>query len=513
MTRSITKTVLLGMFLNYLPCFTLSTRAESQEKRADIPDETSLKDAEKTIKGLFKDDYAKRAPADRVALAKNLLKQGIDTKDSPAARYVLFREAQEIAAKAGDIETAFKAIEEMARTYATNSISLKNGALAAASGAPRTPEEQQVLVLAYLGLAEEAAQERQFDVAAKAAQSALAGARKIKDVPLLARAEAQSKAMSAISEKYDKVKKDMEVLAATPDNPEANQFVGEFECFFLSAWDTGLAKLAKGADPVLKALAAKDLSKPTEGADQASVGDGWWDRAGKETGQSKAALRQRAAHWYEQAIQKLSGLSKVKIEKRLAELKSAESSFAGLTKKPQIIDVLRDLDTKKGLVQGVWKLERGVLFGEGTGDPPRALLQTEIVLPEEYDVTVVLERSGPISNFNLSLVGGGRPFTLFFDAFGGTLTGPCFVDVADPRSGGAVTRDRLLENGKPKSVLVKVRKNSLTIQADGKDFFTWKADWSRVGVFDPQPRDPKVLGVGLSSTTYKVHRLILSPVK
>src|SRR5262245_40431958 len=77
-----------------------------QDKKSDIPDDAALKEAEKTIKSLFKEDYAKRSPADRIALAKNLLKQGVETKDSPAARYVLFRESQEIAAKAGDIETA-----------------------------------------------------------------------------------------------------------------------------------------------------------------------------------------------------------------------------------------------------------------------------------------------------------------------------------------------------------------------------------------------------------------------
>jgi len=329
MRRSCLATILIGLTLGPIRSHAWIA-AEAQEKKLDIPDDASVKEAEKSIKSLFKDDYAKRAPADRQALAKNLLKQGVDTKDNPAARYVLFREAQDIAAKVGDIETAFKAIDEMSRTYVTNPITLKNGVLSLASGIPRTAEEQKVLVQAYIALAEEAAQARQFDVATKAAQSGLAAAKKIKDVPLLTKAEAQSKGMSSISDKYDKVKKAMEVLAAAPDNPEANQSVGEFECFMLGDWDAGLAKLAKATDPTLKSLAAKDLSKPAEGADQGLVGDGWWDRAEKESGQSKVNLRQRAAYWYGQAIQNLSGISKVKIEKRLAELKSDEGKIGTL---------------------------------------------------------------------------------------------------------------------------------------------------------------------------------------
>ncbi len=300
----------------------LSVLCAPQDKKLEIPDDASQKDAEKTIRGLFKDDYAKRAPGDRQALAKTLLKQGVETTDDSAARFVLFRESQDLASKAGDIDTAFKAIDEMSRIFAVNPVALKNAALTAASGTARTAEESRPIAQAYLSLADEAALARQFDVAARAAQGALAAAKKSKDMPLVTKAEAQSRAMASAQEKFDKVRKATETLAATPDHPEANQAVGEFECFVLGDWDSGLGKLAKGADPALKSLASKDLSKPTESSAQASVGDGWWDRAEKESGPTRAILRQRAAFWYEQAIPKLTGLSKVKLEKRLEEARS-----------------------------------------------------------------------------------------------------------------------------------------------------------------------------------------------
>ena len=292
----------------------------AQDKKQDPPDDAALREAEKTVRNVFKDDYAKRGPADRQALARLLLQQAIDTKDDAAARFVLFRESQDIAARLGDIETSFRAIEEMSRAFSVNPIALKNTALTLAGGVPRTPEEHKTYAQAYLSLADDAAKARQFDVAAKAAQGATAAAKKAKDVALLSKAEAQVKSAGVIQEKAEKAKKAVESLAATPDLPDANQVVGEFECFVLGDWDAGLPKLAKGTDPALKTLAAKDLSRPTDGPAQAGLGDDWWDRAERESGVLKSNLRDRAGFWYEKAGGQLSGMSRLKVDKRLAEL-------------------------------------------------------------------------------------------------------------------------------------------------------------------------------------------------
>lgn len=321
----------------------------SQEARLPVPEEGVQKEAEKTIRTVFKDEYAKKAVADRIAFAKTLHKQAVDTKDDPAARFVLFRESQDIAARAGDIDTAFKAIEEMSKIFETSSVALKNAALAQAGAVARTVDEQRALALAYLGLSEEALLARQFDVAAKASQGAVAAAKKSKDLPLVMKAETQSKGTGAIQEKFEKVKKASENLQASPDSPDANQAVGEFECFILGDWDAGLPKLAKGTDPALKTLAARDLAKPTEVAEQAALGDGWWDRGEKESGHAKATLRKRAAHWYRQAGPKLTGLSKVRVEKRLEDAGHKPDPRAAPPGAPGSIDITA-LKAKKASV-------------------------------------------------------------------------------------------------------------------------------------------------------------------
>src|SRR5437879_3417936 len=72
--------------------------------RAPVPDSGALIRAEKLIKDIFKDDYtaAKKRPDAALDLAAKMLKQAQETKDDPAAKYVLLRESRELAAGAGD---------------------------------------------------------------------------------------------------------------------------------------------------------------------------------------------------------------------------------------------------------------------------------------------------------------------------------------------------------------------------------------------------------------------------
>jgi hypothetical protein len=75
----------------------------------------------------------------------------------------------------------------------------------------------------------------------------------------------------------------------------------------------------------MKAAALKDLEKPSDGIARSRVGDAWWELAAGVSGLSRDQLRRRAAFWYEQALSELTGLLRVKVEKRLQEV-SAESS-------------------------------------------------------------------------------------------------------------------------------------------------------------------------------------------
>jgi hypothetical protein len=90
---------------------------QEPSRREAAPPPAAVKEAEKTVRDLFKDDYAKKSAADRLALARTLLESAEKTADPPAVRWVLFVEAREVALLAGDADLAFGAVDAQARVF------------------------------------------------------------------------------------------------------------------------------------------------------------------------------------------------------------------------------------------------------------------------------------------------------------------------------------------------------------------------------------------------------------
>jgi hypothetical protein len=191
------------------------------------------------------------------------------------------------------------------------------------------------------------------------------------------------------------------------------------------------------------------------------------------------------------------------------------ASFSLDKKKSAVVDVLKNLNVNKAAIQGQWKIEKGALAGSPGADGGRAMLQTEEVLPEEYDIALQLERAEGANNFWLGLIGPGeKSFVLQLDAYGATVSGPQVVDGQDLKTSSVATKEKLLTNGKARSIVVMVRKAALIVQADGKDFLTWRADWSRVTPHpELEPRDRRSLWMGLSASSYRIYRLTVTTTK
>ena len=72
----------------------------------------------------------------------------------------------------------------------------------------------------------------------------------------------------------------------------------------------------------MKSLAEKDLAGASDHTDQLKLGDAWWDAAQKNDETTKEMIQGRAAYWYRQALPRLTGLLKDRVEKRLPASKS-----------------------------------------------------------------------------------------------------------------------------------------------------------------------------------------------
>src|SRR5436309_14774970 len=76
--------------------------AAGEEKKAPVPPKADLDKAEQLVKDIFQELIDKAAsPESRSKLAGELLQQGDESGNLPAHRYVLYRAATDLAAKAG----------------------------------------------------------------------------------------------------------------------------------------------------------------------------------------------------------------------------------------------------------------------------------------------------------------------------------------------------------------------------------------------------------------------------
>jgi hypothetical protein len=310
-----------GPFLTGLVALLLAGSPLCQDgapEKLPVPEPAAQKEQEALIRKIFKDEYAKKELTDKQSLAKKLLQQAAETKDSPPSRFVLLREARDLAADGGDAETSIAAIDQMAADFKVAPFPMKSTALTAATKAVRNPEDQKRLATAFLKLTEDALAADEIEVATQAATRAVPVAKAAKDAVLAAKADAKSKELSELKGRAEGLRKAKETLATNPEDPAANAAMGEFLCLVKGDWVAGLPHLSKGPEGKLRDLARLDVSEPTVASEQVSLADAWWDLAEKDKGRSQDSLRRRAVFWYERALPNLSGIQQIKVNQRVS---------------------------------------------------------------------------------------------------------------------------------------------------------------------------------------------------
>lgn len=314
-------------------CISLGAVAAADDgpaSRPAVPDAAAVQKAAKTVDALFGDDLARaRAPADKSAVVKKMLAAADATKDDPAGRYALLTKAIDAAGQAGDVEAALSAVDQVREAWDVDGLKMTSDVILRAGRAARSPADAAALAGHAGEAAGDAAAADRFELAKPLADVAAAAAQRSGDKALMKQEAARAAEIADQRVAYDRAKPFLAELAANPASPVANATVGRYECFMKGNWEAGLAKLAKGNDPALKALAEQEAAAPTaEAVAQLALADGWWALAEKETGPARARARRHAADWYEKAAAGLTGLAKTKAERRAAEV-AAERKGAG----------------------------------------------------------------------------------------------------------------------------------------------------------------------------------------
>lgn len=474
-------------------------------KRAPIPDAASQKEAEKLLKDLFKEQYAKKTPADKQILARALLDQSRKSQGDPVSIWVTCREARDVASQVCDVRTVVAAIEEAARVFDIDPLPMKSSDLAIAGKAAKTPEDCQSMAMALDKLIDDLLAADQYEPAEKAAASAQQFARRANDARLAARAAARVKDVTEAKTRYQAMKGVLQTLAKTPDDPAANLEMGQFLCYVKGNWDLGLRFMAKSSDAALKSLAEKDLALPLNPADQTAVADGWYDLAEKEkVPYRKNQLLGHARVLYEGSVNDAVGLVRARIEKRLDQIQAAIGASTG-ERGP--INLLKLIDLKKDAMGGEWKLD-GTAVVSDISDCPR--LEIPYQPPEEYDFRIVItRRSGEMLDAFQILSYGGKNFMWCSAGRTGNFGfGMCKGKWApDPTNPSYVKGPTTGDAGVTQTSLVEVRKDGVKAYLDGKLISQWKtyADLSMNSGW--ALHDEKRLGIGTWKTAIAFQKI------
>lgn len=356
------------VFLGGLWAALLCTTALAQEPTSKLPEPDA--DAQAKAMALSKEVYGEefaqaKTPAQKKALAEKLLQKAEATRSDPPAHCVLLKLARDIAARAGEVELAFRAIHEMEETYSIDGYPLRVDAMQKAVKAVRSPKQHQALVDAALKLMEDALARDDFEGAALLGEAGLASCRQLKDVPLLKKVNARVKEVAEVAAAHEEVKAAMSALDKEPTDPAANLSVGKYFCFAKGDWEKGIPMLALGGDENLKALAVRELGEPAEADEQSALGDAWWERAEAATGIAQKHLRTHAAHWYRLAAPRLTGLQKDKVQQRLAlqtepevKPKTAGPAKSKRRRQPELYVFTDEPTVKKNWqIVGTWRIE------------------------------------------------------------------------------------------------------------------------------------------------------------
>ncbi len=292
------------------------------EPKIPLPPQAARNEAEKTIRELYGNDIQVAKTSDQKhELAAKLLEQARQSGQNPAAQFVLFKTARDVAVEGGAVAVAMEAIEELASRFEflTGPV-LKADAIALLAKSARSRDQNLSLYSANAQAMDEAIWENDYEVAQRLGALLQRIARVTRTAEISREANARVERLEAIKNEYARVKPSILQVKADATDSEASLTVGKFYCFQQGNWETGLKLLAQGNDPMLKALAEREFAEPPVATDQLQIADAWWDFAATQTAANQKRIKEHAAAWYAKAAPGLAGLDKTKAEKRRSEM-------------------------------------------------------------------------------------------------------------------------------------------------------------------------------------------------
>jgi hypothetical protein len=288
-----------------------------------IPAREDQARARKLFRELFTKDLMDQSLAGRRALAMRLLDEAAKVPDAATDQFVLLLAATEAGKDASDLRLCMRATTTLASSYEVDGAKIAADAAVKMNLRAPAPTVVAANFRAALELVEQLI--TRDDFAAAARLLSLLRSVSTGNVSVMNRVRADEKSLDVIRSATEKIAPSRELLKTEPNNSAANLAVGRYLCWMKNDWDQGLPLLARGSDPVLKALATKDMTSPAGDA-AFEVAEAWWKISEKEPlSLPQKHLQSHADLCFKKALPALSALSKSLAEQRIAEFDASNS--------------------------------------------------------------------------------------------------------------------------------------------------------------------------------------------
>jgi hypothetical protein len=291
--------------------------AKGQAKTA-VPAKAAQDKAMGLVLDVFGDLLADATTSEKkVKLAAQLFQQGKEVKDDAAVRFVCFREARDLAAKANETGLALAIVDEISRGYDVDALLLKADVLGLAVAAATEKETGLALVDIIRPLLAEAVDLDHYKAAHQLGEAAVNAAKKARSPSLVLELQKRIEEIKGIEKSFAKVQGYLDRVQKNPKDEEAQHELAKYFAFGKKRWEKALPYFARCGDKVMEPLARADLRDPKDAKEQTALADGWWEQAKMEKDAARLAIQMRALYWYDKALPSLSGINRTKAMKRI----------------------------------------------------------------------------------------------------------------------------------------------------------------------------------------------------
>jgi hypothetical protein len=317
----------------------------SAPERVPPPSPNDIRRATEAIQEIFRVEFsAANTPDKRVALSQQLLTQA-DRTTKPLDRWALLAQALQLATEAGDPVTAFAAIDASAKTFAIDGQAARIEAVSKLVSKVQ-PGAVNDLARLCVSMCRSAVANEDLAEAKKLVYITTGLAKKSRNGDLLSECNQLTLTIREAEKSFKERDSLVERLTKNPNDPATNSELGRFYCFKGNDWQAGLPFLAKGDDPQIAQLASRELAGAETMAEELALADSWWALSEMQSAYAKVAIQSHAADLYRRAVKSVTGLDKLRVEKRI-EAAVAAASKTGKSKAVKVPGLVLWLDASE----------------------------------------------------------------------------------------------------------------------------------------------------------------------